>query len=115
MGSQTWKYNAEDEEKRKIHPMHVESGVIKFLNAERQIEASFVHPFSVCEVALGTVSEDNKTLVLEASIEKGSFLRGPGAKGKQTEVFTRRYEIDQDWVKMSYECGLKSEAMPELW
>ncbi|CAD7944415.1 unnamed protein product [Amoebophrya sp. A25] len=157
---QTWKTAPDAQDfasAEKIVPLHVESGVIKILPVqgttlsvdatqaqEEQsapaapavlpVEGIFIHPFSVSEVARGTVTSTSSSsspsgledgqdgqeqgprpyLRLEAREADGSFHRGPGAGGKATEVYIREYELLADG-KLLYKCALKSNTMPEPW
>ncbi|CAD7927963.1 unnamed protein product [Amoebophrya sp. A120] len=115
---QTWLYDPNDPEETKKVALHVESGCIKFLpppadaptDAEDYpVEGNFIHPFSLMEISVGTLSKDEKTLSLLASKKQNSFKHGPGAKGKQTTAYSRVFEsLGPD--TMRYKCGLAVES-----
>ena len=141
--SQTWQYDPNDPERKKIRPLHVESGVLKVLpdaceissnlipsngtplsgygekliskDGMTKIEGSFIHPFSVSEIAVGfcNMKKENTKMQLFASLEAGSFLRGPGSKGKKLVRFERVYELTEKNT-IVYKCALQSEGMDEI-
>lgn len=106
--------------------------MIKVNGDSGRVEASFIHPFSVTEVALGEVapsSEDKSArlkLRLSAVLEgkepseklnsdqtHGVLRRGPFAKGKSAQEFHRLYKVEEieGVEKLSYTFRLKSEGM----
>eukprot|EP00929_Paragymnodinium_shiwhaense_P083461 TRINITY_DN44491_c0_g1_i1.p1 TRINITY_DN44491_c0_g1~~TRINITY_DN44491_c0_g1_i1.p1 ORF type:complete len:221 (+),score=31.02 TRINITY_DN44491_c0_g1_i1:54-665(+) len=134
---QTWKYDPEDKDRKKMVPLHVESGCVKLLppaspqspaeEAARcellfgkgctdttRVEGTFIHPFSVTEVSTGLLDDANTCLSMSATADKGSFVRGPAAGGKLTKQLVRVWTLTGEG-KVVFKAGLQSESMPEVW
>lgn len=125
---QTWKYDPADETRQRMTPLHVESGCVKLMRPagaentgddgrdQRPLwaEGTFVHPFSVTEIAKGVLNDDNTMLEMSASAEMGGFARGPAASGKKTHQLNRVWTLRADG-RVLFKAGLKSESMPEVW
>eukprot|EP00392_Amoebophrya_sp_AT5.2_P006245 g6255.t1 len=151
---ETWKIDPSDPVGEEKVPLHVESGCIKFLTAgaggaagtgaaapstafhdghefvpapagkDYNMEALFIHPFSLHETSVGFLSSANDRLVLRATEESGSFQRGPGAGGRKTVLYERDYSLvlDEGFTedackqgqKLVYRCALQSDAMPQV-